>query len=112
MSTDPFAPETRYTLGRCVQRLVPSLNQGCVLQIGLKLAGLAGYNITKAPEVWDDMARLQKGPGGDMMTFLQTHPGSKNRAAVLRQELEAMGTHGWGAKSYASVFTKPSYFSV
>eukprot|EP01025_Chloroclados_australasicus_P019312 TRINITY_DN20532_c0_g1_i7.p4 TRINITY_DN20532_c0_g1~~TRINITY_DN20532_c0_g1_i7.p4 ORF type:complete len:262 (+),score=34.21 TRINITY_DN20532_c0_g1_i7:1923-2708(+) len=79
--------------------------------VGLKLAGLAGYDITKAPRVWEIMG--QKEGGRAPASWASTHPASSKRQQVLQRELELMEEHGLkGESAYTKVFATTSYFAL
>lgn len=90
---------------------------GCALQVGLKLAAKAGFDIVKAPAVWDDFAE-QSPPGMEALSVLQTHPASHNRKTALLHEIASMQRRGWSRKADAStglwdsVESSRSYFAV
>ena len=79
--------------------------------VGIKLAGLAGYDIRKAPKVWEQMAAMEKGRAPP--PWASTHPSSDKRQAVLRRELELMQQHGLADESaFKKVFATTSYFAL
>ena len=93
------------------------MNKIKCVQVGLKLAAKAGFNIERAPQVWDDFARAQ-GPGAGALAILNTHPASESRKKSLMEEIESMKQRGWskgyGIGSAIEQFgaTKNGYFAV
>ena len=57
--------------------------------IGLKLMGLAGFALEKAPIVFEKLGAGKKG-GLGAWAFLSTHPSDDVRVETLRRELAAM----------------------
>ena len=89
------------------------------MQIGLKLSAKAGFNILKAPQVWDDMAHATSGLNAiaQNASMLATHPAHASRATVLRLEIESMQQRGWFPGRHddglwSAVETKRGYFAV
>jgi hypothetical protein len=70
------------------------------VQVGLKIAAKAGFNIDRAPAVWDDFAR-QQGPGSGALAVLSTHPASSSRKKALLREIEDMKQMGWSKGQHA-----------
>lgn len=56
------------------------------VQVGLRIAYNAAFNVQKAPSVWDDFAR-KEGPGSEALALLSTHPPSLKRKKALQAEL-------------------------
>jgi Zn-dependent protease with chaperone function len=59
------------------------------MQVGLRLAHRAHFNVNVAPFVWDDFAK-REGPTSNVLALLSTHPPSSERKKALQRELVAM----------------------
>lgn len=64
------------------------------MQVGLKLTAKAGFNIARAPDVWDDFAHAHPG-GGKALAVLSTHPAHGSRKEALLKEIANMKRAGW-----------------
>ena len=88
------------------------------LQVGLKICAKAGFNIHKAPAVWDDFeaaeTRICNVP---QPSVLSTHPAHDSRKVALRAEIESMQARGWAPGRtddglWDTVTTTRGYFAV
>ena len=64
-------------------------------EVGLLYLVRAGYNPQEAPKLWERMAKLGGGEGGDAVSkmiggFMSTHPASEDRAKRLRELIPVM----------------------
>lgn len=80
----------------------------CAMQVGVRLAKLAGYSVHKASTLWDQFAAAHGG-GGSVMS---THPSSNVRSKILAKEVSLLQQHQWSEQAMQSVFHKVGYWSI
>ena len=82
------------------------------MQVGLRLARMAGFNVDKAAPLWDEMAAAHGGSGGGVQTMMSTHPSSETRSKILATEVALLKQHNWSQEALQNVFHKTSYWSI